>query len=734
MHGKNYSIIEICDKSTRGEAAGTYEKVSNISKEMNISYSPKFKINELTNIDSFSSNGGQFELINNTIVAKNVPFTATNSYNIPGSFKLRYKDAVSYYESVINPEEYKNYDLLVEISNIKLYDIAGPRTANSGDLKIFQSIYGAELVYEWVNNTPNLSTYSPIQYDVSIKIVDGNNGDAMPTDGEYIFSAYDLDVSSRKDKDTGIVPNYISDSNRGYGYYSEGINLIDGFDLSTIKVANGSFLHQLSSNEIPNTVKSDYGLTNFVRLFGEKQDGSSEFTEFTVKADATKELKFQWTMGAPGGTALFSYYQPQLIEFDKVDDSGNKITGAQLELYYGDETTPVKSWTTDNENELLFLNPGEYTLKEISAPNGYNKSNDIVFYIDINNQVTREDGLSVTDGKIIITDPKKDTSVLVHHYITGTTTKLSNDVTITGKYNDEYTTSVATDIPTQYEVVDSTPENYTGNMAADQIVVTYYYKLKKYPYIVKYVDEDSLEEIRNQKRGTPLEYGSSVTAESERVNIPGYEYVSADRDEITIGTNTNNNVITLYYKKQKNLSYIVNYLEKGTNEPLKLPKITNGVAAGTVISATNEVIDINGYYYDSAENDSITIVDGDNILNLYYTKRNNLDYIVRFLEKDTYERLRTPKTVEGVEYDSIIYTENEIEPIEGYYFHSADKDRMRIKETDNILNLYYVKRTDLEYTIYYKETGSEIQLKEPKHVVGQTYGAERNNRYTRLYI
>ena len=178
-------------------------------------------------------------------------------------------------------------------------------------------------------------------------------------------------------------------------------------------------------------------------------------------------------MGAPGGTALFSYYQPQLIEFDKVDDSGNKITGAQLELYYGDETTPVKSWTTDNENELLFLNPGEYTLKEISAPNGYNKSNDIVFYIDINNQVTREDGLTVTDGKIIITDPKKDTSVLVHHYITGTTTKLSNDVTITGKYNDEYTTSVATDIPTQYEVVDSTPENYTGNMAVDQIVVTY---------------------------------------------------------------------------------------------------------------------------------------------------------------------------------------------------------------------------------------------------------------------
>ena len=59
------------------------------------------------------------------------------------------------------------------------------------------------------------------------------------------------------------------------------------------------------------------------------------------------------------------------------------------------------------------------------------------------------------------------TTVLVHHYLEGTTTKLADDETIDGRVGDEYTTSVA-NVDSKYELV-ATPANANGNMIKDQI-------------------------------------------------------------------------------------------------------------------------------------------------------------------------------------------------------------------------------------------------------------------------
>ena len=63
-------------------------------------------------------------------------------------------------------------------------------------------------------------------------------------------------------------------------------------------------------------------------------------------------------------------------------------------------------------------------------------------------------------------------SVLVHHYIEGTTTKLAEDETIDGKVGDKYTTSVA-DVDEMYELV-AEPDNKEWKMSKEQKVVTYY--------------------------------------------------------------------------------------------------------------------------------------------------------------------------------------------------------------------------------------------------------------------
>ena len=80
----------------------------------------------------------------------------------------------------------------------------------------------------------------------------------------------------------------------------------------------------------------------------------------------------------------------------------------------------------------------------------------------------------------------KSASVLVHHYIDGTETKVPAknggevaDETITGKVDDKYSTNASSNIANNYELVTSKlPTNASGTMTEEQIVVTYYYQLK----------------------------------------------------------------------------------------------------------------------------------------------------------------------------------------------------------------------------------------------------------------
>ena len=69
-------------------------------------------------------------------------------------------------------------------------------------------------------------------------------------------------------------------------------------------------------------------------------------------------------------------------------------------------------------------------------------------------------------------------------------------------------------------------------------------------------------------------------------------------------------------------TYTVNYLEKGTGKVLHDAKANVDTVVGTKIAAEDEVIEIDGYKYDSADKNSITVVKDEtkNVLNLYYTK------------------------------------------------------------------------------------------------------------------
>ena len=331
----------------------------------------------------------------------------------------------------------------------------------------------------------------------------------------------------------------------------------------------------------------------------------------------------------------------------------------------------------------------------------------------------------MTESQIVVTYyyRLKDTSVLVHHYIKDTTTKLSEDVTIPGKVDSPYTTKVADDISEWYELVGA-PANASGTMTEAQIVVTYYYQLKSYPYTVNYLEKGSGNVLHEAKQGDELVYGSTVNSADEKIDIDGYVYDSADKDVLTIGTGSN--VINVYYVKRSDLTYKVNYLEKGTNEVLHEQKVQDGMTFEAEVEAANEVIEIDGYNYDSVDKATLKITTGENVINVYYTKRTDLSYVVNYLEKGSNNVLNPQKNVGNKTFGEVVTSADEVIEIDGYNYDSVDKNSLKIGTGENVINVYYTKRDDLSYAVNYLELETDNVLSGQIVVNGMVFGSTVN--------
>ena len=91
--------------------------------------------------------------------------------------------------------------------------------------------------------------------------------------------------------------------------------------------------------------------------------------------------------------------KPITIEISKQDVYGEELSGAEMELINSDEET-VEKWTSDGTNHVVTELPaGDYTLKEIAAPDGYVIATDISFTVDVYGNVTVEnvDAVAVSE-------------------------------------------------------------------------------------------------------------------------------------------------------------------------------------------------------------------------------------------------------------------------------------------------------------------------------------------------
>ena len=178
------------------------------------------------------------------------------------------------------------------------------------------------------------------------------------------------------------------------------------------------------------------------------------------------------------------------------------------------------------------------------------------------------------------------------------------------------------------------------------------------------------------------------------------------------------NVTTIKLNVIKNpTKYVVNYLEKGTDKVLHDAKSEDGNVYDE-IKLADVIMTIKGYNYDSVNVDPLVLLDNTvlNVMNIYYTKRTDLGYTVNYLEKDTNVVLNQSKEVNNVKFETVINSEEEIIDITGYEFDSLNPEKLVIDVENNVINIYYTKRTDLSYTVNYLEKDTNVVLNQSKEV------------------
>ena len=227
-------------------------------------------------------------------------------------------------------------------------------------------------------------------------------------------------------------------------------------------------------------------------------------------------------------------------------------------------------------------------------------------------------------------------------------------------------------------------------------VINVYYTTNSYKYKVEHYYDGEIDPSRTDT--IRALYGSTVE-EYNRKPKDGYEFEKAENCPLTITEDESQNVIQVYYKKQTDLSYTVKYLEKGTNKKLHDEKTASNKTFGDVVDPKDEVIGINGYNYDSASPETLTIQadESKNVINLYYTKKTDLSYTVNYYWNGTNPLIPIKNSESGTEtYGKTVNPDTDVP---GYTLVPGQTTSLEIKDDPdqpNVLNLYYYKNVKLK--------------------------------------
>ena len=204
-----------------------------------------------------------------------------------------------------------------------------------------------------------------------------------------------------------------------------------------IKDSKGNTVTSWVSTKESHKVKLEpgtYTLTEITAPYGYEM---AETITFEVNRDGLVGSKKVTMVDAP---------MERDIVISKVDVGGEELKGAQIKIFDKDGNV-VHEYTTNGKKHTFKLVPGDYTLHEEVAPNGYLAITDLDFTLNVDGTVKLNKAhgdVEIVDGVVVITDRKIEKDVVISKVDVGGNELPGAQIKIydkDGKVVHEYTTN-----------------------------------------------------------------------------------------------------------------------------------------------------------------------------------------------------------------------------------------------------------------------------------------------------
>ena len=125
---------------------------------------------------------------------------------------------------------------------------------------------------------------------------------------------------------------------------------------------------------------------------------------------------------------MTDYYLTTDVPISKRTLTGaDELPGAQLELTGtrtdGTSIAPI-AWTSGSEPRIVTLLPGDYTLREVAAPSGYERAQDVVFRVHVGGAVEVRSGGTLSSGAVTMRDAMRTMTVFFSKTAVGSPAEL----------------------------------------------------------------------------------------------------------------------------------------------------------------------------------------------------------------------------------------------------------------------------------------------------------------------
>ncbi len=282
---------------------------------------------------------------------------------------------------------------------------------------------------------------------------------------------------------------------------------------------------------------------------------------------------------------------------------------------------------------------------------------------------------------------RDDMSYTVKYLDKANDEELLNSEVRDGKTFEEVYTETAKDAPYGYKLVGNDTQEVKID-AEDKVVIFYYEKRNDFKYSVKYLEEGTDKELADTEYRSNKTYLETYSEKAK--NISGYNVVGEDTQEFVL--KEENSEIVFYYTKKSDLSYKVVYYKDNLNTEAIGEEVVNNQTFESIINKEDINVDLykplKGYNSGVIATDMpYTIIDGENVINVIYTKKDNLTYRVEYYYDGNIDSSKT-EYFENLTYGDVITNYKEKLPAD--YKFVNDTAPLTIDDTeDNVIKVYY---------------------------------------------